>query len=396
MLSDLYPPVIGGGERHVQSLSIELAKRGHEVSVCTIAYPASPEYKDENGVKIYRIQGAFQKMPFLFKDTTRRWHPPCPDWLVTRKLKQIVSEQKPDIAHAHGRILYSVLPLKRELKIPLVVTLHTYWLICPKVDLFRKGTVCDTPFTFQCVACGKASYGIIKSLAAYSATKIYRQGLKAVDKLIAVSPFVREVHLRHLGLEDEDIVTIPNFYAPGTEESRIHNGFPEDFILFVGSLIPQKGVNTLIEAYQKLDTQTKLVMIGAVHPDCHYAGTENISIIENAAPEIVTAAYQKCRFAVVPSISPEPCSTVAFEAMHHKKAAIVSRIGGLTYVAADGEAAVVTPPNNVEALSNAMQDLLENPQVAQDIGQKGHERWRLHFTPEVVVPKIEELYRSLV
>lgn len=49
-----------------------------------------------------------------------------------------------------------------------------------------------------------------------------------------------------------------------------------------------------------------------------------------------------------------------------------------------------------QALSQAINYLLENPSVAENMGQKSYERWKQNFTPESVVPKIEELYESLV
>ena len=49
-----------------------------------------------------------------------------------------------------------------------------------------------------------------------------------------------------------------------------------------------------------------------------------------------------------------------------------------------------------QALSQAINYLLENPKVAEKMGQNGYERWKQNFTPQVVVAKIEELYESLL
>lgn len=59
MLSDMYPPIIGGVPRYVESISRELVKRGHEVIVCTTAQKDLPKYEEEDGVKILRIPGFF-------------------------------------------------------------------------------------------------------------------------------------------------------------------------------------------------------------------------------------------------------------------------------------------------------------------------------------------------
>jgi glycosyltransferase involved in cell wall biosynthesis len=90
---------------------------------------------------------------------------------------------------------------------------------------------------------------------------------------------------------------------------------PEDFILFIGALAPNKGVDILIEAYRKIETETELLLIGAKRPDYSYESTKNITVIEDASQQIVTEAYSRCKFVVIPSIWPERFGVVALEAM---------------------------------------------------------------------------------
>lgn len=397
MLSDLYPPVIGGGERHVRSLSIELAKRGQQVSVCTIGHRGLAKYEEDEGIKIHRLEGLFQKVPFLFKDPRRKWHPPTRDRLITKQLSHIVEGERPDIIHAHGRILYSALPLKKRFGIPIVVTLHSYFPFCPRTDLMRGNAVCDKPFTRECISCGKDFYGLAKSLFAYFGVKTSKNRLRSVDKFIAVSSFVKDVHVKHLGLGDSDLVMIPNFYHPEINGQRGKaGGLPEDYILFVGALIPDKGVNVLIQAFQKLDTRTKLVLIGGTHPDYRYQSTQNILIIEDVPHDVVMQAFSSCKFAVFPSIWPEPFGIVAIEAMSQRKAVIASDIGGLKDIVVDGETGIIVPPNDLDRLAEAISYLLRRPETALEMGQKGYNRFVKNYTPDVVVPRIVEIYQGLI
>ena len=151
----------------------------------------------------------------------------------------------------------------------------------------------------------------------------------------------------------------------------------------------------MTKAFGYLKIETGLVIMGRRHPEHHYQSIENRLVVENA-PRAVLEAYSKCRFVVVPSVYPEPFGTVTLEAMSYKKAVIASRTGGLTDVVVDGETGILVPPNDPEALTSAMNYLLENLTVAEGMGQKGYERWRQNFTPEVVAPQIEELYQSLI
>lgn len=397
MLSDFYPPVIGGLERHVQLLSEGLTKRGHKVAVCTTGCKHLPDFKVENGVKVFRFRGFFQRIPFLFKDLERKYHPPIRDWVITKKLEKVIETEKPDIIHAHGWITYSVLLLKKKLGIPLVVTLHDYGFVCPKRTLMNGNELCKEPFKYNCIECGKESYGLIKSLFAYYNVKSNKNELALVDKFIAVSHFVKQVYSKHLRLRPEKIVMVPNFYEvkKGKQNSQHDEILPKDFVLFIGVLTPSKGVNVLIKACRRLNTETRLVLIGEKRPNYSYESSKGITIIENAKDDVVREAYLRCRFVIIPSIWPDPCPTVAFEAMSYKKAIIASNIGGLSDVIVNGKTGILIPSNNSKKLAETMIYLLKKSSTAKGMGENGFKRFMRNYTSDVVIPKIEKIYDNL-
>lgn len=397
MLSDLYPPLVGGVERHVQSLSKQLTERGHEVIVCTIGQRNLPAYEQESGVKVYRLEGLFQKIPFLYRDPTRKGHPPMQDWLIRGKLAQIIREERPDIIHAHGWMVYSALPLKKGFKIPLVYTAHGYRLFCPKMTLMKKNAICDDPLTRECIPCMRRDHGLLRALFTYAGVKANISKLKSVDRFIAVSDFVKDAYEKHLGVRNAKIEMIPNFYDPNSDAGRIKvENLPDDFVLFVGQLMPYKGIEVLLKAYQRLNTKTKLLIIGVDHPDYRYEGTENVLMIRNAPHPIVMGAMSKCRFLVVPSICVESASTVAREAMSQRKAIIASDIGGLKEALVDGETGIFVPPGDADKLAEALSYLLQRPETASVMGENGCRRFMENYTSDVIVPRIIELYESLI
>src|SRR5213592_3867804 len=78
MISDPYFPAVGGLERHVHTLSRELVRRGHRVSVATTPYRDRPAVEFVEEVKVHRIGGWSRAlMPFYGSD--RRFHPTLPD-----------------------------------------------------------------------------------------------------------------------------------------------------------------------------------------------------------------------------------------------------------------------------------------------------------------------------
>ena len=398
MLSNFYPPIVGGMGKYVQSLSRELVRRGHEVIVCTTAQQDLPQYEEEDGVQILRIQGFFQRIPFLFKDPAKRYHPPTYDRSIAKQLRRAIKEQRPTIIHAHGWMLYSILPWGRDFNIPLLVTLLDCEFICPKQSLVRNtNSLCDEPFTKKCISCGRDSYAVVKALAAYYGVRTNKKKLQLVDKFIAISSFTKQINTKHLGLNENDVAMIPVFYDPDIEKHWEEPvDLPRDFILFVGALAPYKGVNVLIEAFQKMDTKTKLVLIGATHPDYHYRSTENITVIENAPRNVVMQAMSRCRFAVFPSIWAEGFGIVAIEAMSQGKAVIASDIGGLKDVVVDQKTGILVPPNDSNKLADAISHLLENQETVSEMGTRGYERFMQHYTPDAVVPRVIEVYESMI
>src|SRR5688572_13989353 len=113
MLTQFYSPIIGGEERHVQDLSIELVKRGHQVTVATLSIRGTPAFEVDQGVHIYRITSTTQRASWLYSQAERSHTPPLPDPEVVWALRQIVEREKPDIVHAHNWFVYSFLPLKK-------------------------------------------------------------------------------------------------------------------------------------------------------------------------------------------------------------------------------------------------------------------------------------------
>lgn len=401
LLSDFYPPIMGGMEKHVLLLARALERKGHEVIVYTVGHEKLPKIAEENGVKVIRSRGFFQKMPFLFKEAEKKYHPPLQDLLITNELKSIINRERPDILHAHGWILYSAMPLRKRLNVPLVATLHDYGLICPKRTLMTGYRICNETFKSKCISCGRDAYGLMKSFFSYYGVKSNKNQLKIVDKFIAVSSFVKKAHLRHLALNADDIVVIPNFYESEEDAKlnvrvRDYGGLPEDYILFVGALAPYKGVDLLIEAYKRIDTKTKLVLVGTKQPTHRYQTTKNIIIVEDAPNNVVKEAYSRCRFVVIPSVWPEPFGLVALEAMALKKPIIASGVGGLNDIVQNNETGLLVPPNDLRELEKAIRYLLKRPTLAHDMGVKGDHRLVGNFSREKIVSQVESVYEEVI
>jgi glycosyltransferase involved in cell wall biosynthesis len=399
LLSQFYPPITGGEERHMRNLATALARRGHTVGVVTLWFPGACdiEITDEN-VTVHRIKGSLQRLSGLFLENERRHAPPFPDPESVVALARIVAQFKPDVVHAHNWLVNSFLPLKSWSGASLVVTLHDYSLICPKKNLMRAGEFCDGPHLVKCWQCAGDHYGIVKgvvtTLGSFGSSYIAR---RTVDKFLAVSHAVaRHNRLAESGVDHE---VIPNFIpddvavlSPDVEPCV--GELPDEYILFVGDLIRLKGVPVLLDAYAGLSNAPPLVLIGRRGVDMPDTLPPNVYQFGIWSHQAIMHAWDKCLFGVAPSTGPEACPTVVMEAMASGKPIVSTNIGGTPDIMLDGATGILVPPGDVGALRNALHELLTNRDIIARMGKTGLQHVA-HFKSGSVVPQIEQVYRTV-
>jgi glycosyltransferase involved in cell wall biosynthesis len=163
-------------------------------------------------------------------------------------------------------------------------------------------------------------------------------------------------------------------------------------VLFVGRLIPVKGVNYLIEA---IDPETPLRIVGPPY-DEHYvrdlrtmARGKAVQFVTQASEGDLVREYASALVTVVPSVytdvygtltSGELFGLVALESMACGTPVIATRCGGLPEVVEDGVTGFLVPPNDPHALGERIRFFLERPETASVMGEAGRQRAVQQFT----------------
>jgi len=197
MAADFYPPFLGGVELQSQSLSRELARRGHEVSLITVWRPGLLTQQRDAGVQIYRLKGLFTAPPWFSTVPGRRYHPPFPDPLIAFRLRRLVRSWHPDVVHATGWISYSCALAILGLPTPLVLSARDFSNICAVRTLLRDGRICDGPALSKCIRCASRSYGVPKALAAVLGVRSGRPLLRHKTAAThSISSYVEQVMQR--------------------------------------------------------------------------------------------------------------------------------------------------------------------------------------------------------
>jgi glycosyltransferase involved in cell wall biosynthesis len=400
MLSQFYPPTIGGEERHVADLSAELAARGHQVAVATLWHKGFLHSENVKGVCIHRIRGTLQRMEAIFSYKDRQFAPPFTDPEVLWALRQIISKERPDIIHAHNWIVHSFTPLKAWSRAKLVMTLHDYSLVCVQKRLMRHGVRCSGPAFVKCLNCAADFYGIGKGVPSTLANLIWGEiERRTVDMFLPVSRSVAE----QTRLEKSRVPyrIIPNFIpdnveAPENDTHALLAQLPEDdFLLYVGDLMPDKGIDVLLQAHAQLNKQIPLVLIGRPVTGYLERIPPNVLHLGRWPHSAIMQAWSRCTIALIPSICPDACPTVAMEAMIMGRPIIASRIGGLIDIIVDGQTGLLVPPGDPQALREAIQRLLDDPERRECMKMVARQRV-VEFQAKSVVPRIEQVYREVL
>jgi glycosyltransferase involved in cell wall biosynthesis len=403
MLSEFYPPLIGGTERHVQTLSRELVRRGHHVAVATLEHKGSPAFENDEGVHVYRLGGWHRAIAAFYQDPARQFHPPLPDPGVMAGLRRVVEQERPDIVHARKWMIYSFAGIKSWSKAKFVVTMHDYALCCPTVTYLHNGRVCSGPAYRKCLECAGKHYGG-KGKAALLTTVLKASSLlhRYVDKYIAVSTAVRD---SCKDVSGKPIEVVPTFIADTVVEEAHSIERPaylpprDNYLLFVGRQDAVKGLDVLLEAYKGLADLAPLVLMLSDfnEPETgeHRKFPDGVTVIRNVPHAEVMAGWLHCAIGVVPSIWPEPFGQVAVEAMMCGKPVVASAVGGLPDIILDGESGLLVKPGNAESLREALRALLLDPARRASMGLIGQRRAHL-FTVGTVADRIEQIYEELL
>lgn len=400
MLAQFYSPVIGGEERHVQDLSMELSKRGHEVAVATLHTPGTEEYELDNGVRIHRIRGTMRRGHWLYSQAERNYAPPFPDPEVVLALRRVITCEKPQIVHAHNWIYHSFLPIKAWSGAPLALSVHDYSLACIQKRLMHFGVPCSGPGLAKCLRCASNHYGNLKGALTTLSHSLSSPAVRAaVDLFLPVSmatALSNGLVKRKLPFE-----VIPNFVPDHFDSSfeavnEYVSQLPEDgYLLFVGDLSMDKGVGVLLRAYSVLPNPPPLVLIGRRSSDTPTALPHNVFLMDRWPHAAVMEAWRRSSLALVPSLTPETFGIVAIEAMAMGRPVIASDTGGLKDVVIDSETGFLVPPGDAESLAQAMQRLLDDEPLRKRLGQGALYRSQ-NFRASVVIPRIENVYLKLL
>jgi rhamnosyl/mannosyltransferase len=185
--------------------------------------------------------------------------------------------------------------------------------------------------------------------------------------------------------------------------AEIRSEANEPFVLFVGRLVPYKGVDVLLEAMAGLNAVTVIVGDGPLRPRlealAHELGVSNrVKFLGSVADAELAALYSACSVFVLPSVTrQEAFGVVQLEAMAAGRPVVSTDLGtGVGWVNRHGETGYVVPPRDPAALRDAIGRVLADPELQRSMGDAAMRRVRSAFTVERMIDDILALYREVM
>ena len=365
-VNKLYYPHIGGIETVVQNIAEGLNDRTDmEVLVCQPKGKAISEVVNDVFVSRSGSMGTLFSMPISLS------------FISDFKKKA----KKSDIVHIHMPFpLADLACIMSEYKGKVVVSWHSDVVKQKKLMLFYK--------------------------------PIMKRFLRRADKIIVATkghidgseylkPYANKCEIIPYGLDIEDYEDIEDF-RPILSDLLVSKQNKK--VLFTGRLVYYKGVEVLINAFEKvIGCELFIVGRGSLETELksrveELGLSDKVHFMGNLSFDELKYAFADCDIFVLPSVAnSEAFGIVQMEAMVYGKPVINTSLPtGVPHVSLDGQTGITVPPNDVLALAGAIQKLADDDDLRGKFGQNAYIRTREKFSMQKMLDDIYKLYEGLL
>jgi glycosyltransferase involved in cell wall biosynthesis len=323
-----------------------------------------------------------------------------------KMIDELIKDEKPDIAHLHiffGQLSSSILKVLKKHKIPVVMTVHEYKMLCPTYLMLRTdGTICEK--------CGDGNYKYCIQYKCNKGNTVYSTLMAAeslvrdkfipyekyIDSFIFVSKFIYNKHMEYKPELKEKSRVIYNAFGNSIKAYKDRNYF-----LYVGRLSREKGILTLIKAMEKFpDKELKIVGDGPQHKELQdyilLKNLKNIELLGFHSGKSLDKLYQNADFLFMPSEWYETFGMTILESFSFGKPVAISNIGGMPEVLKNESNGFIFEPSNQTSLENTIERIIGlNQETYNEMGLSCIERVK-QFSIKKYYSELIDVYNGLV
>jgi glycosyltransferase involved in cell wall biosynthesis len=373
-LTTFYPPYsFGGDAMYIYRLVHALGDQGHHVDVvhCIDSYhllhPAEPPiaFAEHPNVRRHGLRSGYKWLSPLLTQQTGR------PFLKRSVIDSLLNATPYDVLHFHNMSLLGAdllrvrPPLGRPVKIYMT---HEHWLICPTHVLWKfNSRACERPQCLQCTLRARRPPQI------WRYTGLLRRASREVDRFVSPSRFTADMHADR-GFS-RPVGHLPYFIDRVDDDWKAPGPRPQerDYALFVGRLEEIKGLQTLIDAWDRVGRADLLVVGTGTHEAAlkkRAAGNVRIKFLGALPQRELGRLYVHAVACVVPSITYETFGIIIIEAFARKTPVVVRDLGALPEVVRESGGGFVY--RTEDELVDAINRLTEQPRLRADLGERGY------------------------
>jgi len=359
-------PLIGGSGILATSLGMELAARNHEVYFFSYAKPVR---LDLTAPRIHFHEVAVGEHSVF----------PCPDYTLPLavKMADVGRAERLDLFHVHYAVPHATAAF---------LATEMIGNSAPKIVTTLHGT--DTTM----LGPNPQYHGAIAHALTHS------------DAVTAVSESLRQQTIETFALT-RTVDVIPNFFTPSAptrsrEEVRRDLGLTGEFlVLHMSNLRPSKRIDLLLRIIAKTKQRDRvrlLILAGSSFAPCEplldELGIRQNVIVRTAAEPVEN--YLQAADAGLYTSEIESFGLSILETMFFAKPIIAFRVGGIPEVV--GDTGLLHKFGDIDAMAKTVDELIESPEQALEVGEAGRERASAEFTAQKAVPRYEAVYRRVL
>ena len=322
-----------------------------------------------------------------------------------RAVSRRIRDMRFDVVHVQNffpLLSPAVLYAAQTAGLPVVQTLRNYRLLCPNAVFFRDGRVCEDclgkfiPWPgvlHRCYRGSRTATGTVATMLVVH--RVVRTWERKVDVFIALTEFARQKFIEG-GLPAERIVVKPNFVDPDPGPGT-HDG---GYALFAGRLSPEKGVRTLLAAWERLGPGIPLKIAGdgpvagevarvcKRNPQIEWLGAQSL--------ERVYALMGAAALVIVPSEWYETFGRVIVEAYAKGTPVIASDLGGVVELVEDGRTGLRVRPGDPGDLAAKVEWAWTHPRELAAMGREARREYEEKYTAERNYEMLMEIYQQAI
>lgn len=396
----------GGSETYYFSLKKLLEQHGHEV----IDFSMQDDKNFASPYAKYFIQNVEYNGKTSLSDKIGMASRIIYSREAQKKLEQLIKDTRPDIAHLHifqHQMSPSILHTLEKYHIPMVYTAHDLKMLCLNYKMLNRTGVCERCKGHKYYNCVK--YKCIKESASKSMICMIEgylhEMLRSYDKIQAIitpSKFYYDKFVE-FGVDPKRLHHIPNFLEKNSLDSEDPaDTMPEgDYFFYLGRISEEKGIATMIKAFQGTSYTLKIAGTGPLLEDLQQYIKEkrinNVEFLGFKQGQELQDLVKNAKAVILPSEWYENGPYSGIEAISQGKVMIGSDMGGIPELIENGKNGYVFKAGDIEGLRDCIRKIVSIPMQEYLLMQKASRKlYESVYTEETHYRALEEIYRQIL